>query len=78
MWSRLLRVSRSLSQCVCACVRARLCEKEAGQRERHANITSTIVIARNALAQEESQDFNGDFPETIPINIGENEQGCSC
>lgn len=36
------------------------------------------VIARNALAQEESQDFNGDFPETIPINIGENEQGCSC
>lgn len=36
------------------------------------------VIARNALAQEESQDFNPDFPETIPINIGENEQGCSC
>lgn len=64
--------SFSFSVCV------RVCEKEAGQRERHANITSTIVIARNALAQEESQDFNGDFPETIPINIGENEQGCSC
>ena len=38
----------------------------------------TIVIARNALAQEESQDFNPDFPETIPINIGESDQGCSC
>ena len=37
-----------------------------------------LVIARNALAQEESQDFNPDFPETIPINIGESEQGCSC
>lgn len=36
------------------------------------------VIARNALAQEESQDFNPDFPETIPINIGESNQGCSC
>lgn len=37
-----------------------------------------VVIARNALAQEESQDFNPDFPETIPINIGEENQGCSC
>ncbi|KAH9844995.1 putative Ras-related protein Rab7 [Teratosphaeria destructans] len=36
------------------------------------------VIARNALAQEESQDFNPDFPETIPINIGEQNQGCAC
>jgi len=36
------------------------------------------VIARNALAQEESQDFNPDFPETIPINIGEENQGCAC
>ncbi|KAK4938439.1 hypothetical protein LTR28_009602, partial [Elasticomyces elasticus] len=27
------------------------------------------VIARNALAQEESQDFNSDFPETIPIHL---------
>ncbi|KXT10784.1 hypothetical protein AC579_2979 [Pseudocercospora musae] len=36
------------------------------------------VIARNALAQEESQDFNPDFPETIPINIDNQDQGCSC
>lgn len=46
-------------------------------RARHM-LTHNPVIARNALAQEESQDFNPDFPETIPINIGENEQGCSC
>jgi hypothetical protein len=43
-----------------------------------ANFFAPTVIARNALAQEESQDFNPDFPETIPINIGESEQGCSC
>jgi hypothetical protein len=36
------------------------------------------VIARNALAQEESQDFNPDFPETIPINMNESNEGCSC
>ena len=45
-------------------------------RELHADVCA--VIARNALAQEESQDFNPDFPETIPINIGEENQGCSC
>lgn len=59
-------------------VRAPLREGGWAKGKRPANITSIIVIARNALAQEESQDFNGDFPETIPINIGENEQGCSC
>jgi len=36
------------------------------------------VIARNALAQEESQDFNPDYPETIPIDIHDKEQGCGC
>jgi Ras-related protein Rab-7A len=36
------------------------------------------VIARNALAQEESQDFNPDFPETIPINMNDSNEGCSC
>jgi len=41
-------------------------------------LTIGSVIARNALAQEESQDFNPDFPETIPINIGESNEGCSC
>jgi Ras-related protein Rab-7A len=42
------------------------------------NANKTTVIARNALAQEESQDFNPDFPETIPINMNESSEGCSC
>jgi Ras-related protein Rab-7A len=46
--------------------------------ENVANGCGFLVIARNALAQEESQDFDPDFPPTIPIYIGENEQGCSC
>lgn len=37
-----------------------------------------IVIARNALAQEESQDFNPDYPETIPINLDSERDGCAC
>lgn len=44
----------------------------------YRRLTSYIVIARNALAQEESQDFNPDFPETIPINMNESNEGCSC
>ena len=48
------------------------------KKEALQNADFTAVIARNALAQEESQDFNPDFPETIPINIGEENQGCSC
>lgn len=36
------------------------------------------AIARNALAQEESQDFNPDYPETIPVNFGEQREGCAC
>ncbi|KAK4984144.1 Rab GTPase ypt7 [Elasticomyces elasticus] len=36
------------------------------------------VIARNALAQEESQDFNSDFPETIPIHLDSERDGCAC
>ncbi|KAG9679774.1 ras-related protein-like protein, partial [Aureobasidium melanogenum] len=36
------------------------------------------VIARNALAQEESGDFNADYPETIPINLDNERDGCAC
>ncbi|KAI9713052.1 MAG: Rab GTPase ypt7 [Bogoriella megaspora] len=36
------------------------------------------TIARQALAQEESTDFNSDFPETIPIDIPSEGNGCSC
>ncbi|KAK3067140.1 hypothetical protein LTS18_001290, partial [Coniosporium uncinatum] len=36
------------------------------------------VIARQALAQEEAGDFNSDFPETIPINLDSERDGCAC
>jgi len=36
------------------------------------------VIARQALAQEEAADFNSDFPETIPINLDSERDGCAC
>jgi Ras-related protein Rab-7A len=53
-------------------------ESEGKTEDQFHLLTRSIVIARNALAQEESQDFDPDFPPTIPINIGESEQGCSC
>lgn len=42
-------------------------------------ILTVAVIARNALAQEQSQDFNQEYPETIPIVFDDNERsGCAC
>lgn len=49
---------------------------EGGGRE--DGMLTFAVIARNALAQEESQDFNPDFPETIPINLDNDKDGCAC
>ncbi|KAF2200357.1 hypothetical protein GQ43DRAFT_441641 [Delitschia confertaspora ATCC 74209] len=36
------------------------------------------TIARQALAQEEAGDFNSDFPETIPIDLKSEREGCAC
>lgn len=36
------------------------------------------VIARNALAQEESEEFSGDFDDPINIHIENDRDGCSC
>ncbi|CRK01293.1 hypothetical protein BN1723_008741 [Verticillium longisporum] len=36
------------------------------------------VIARNALAQEESEEFSGDFQDPINIHIGDDRDGCAC
>jgi Ras-related protein Rab-7A len=41
-------------------------------------LTSTIVIARNALAQEESEDFGGDFSDPINIHLENERDGCAC
>jgi Ras-related protein Rab-7A len=39
---------------------------------------TSIVIARQALAQEDVGDFSNDFPETIPIDLKGSEGGCAC
>ncbi|POR39206.1 Putative Ras-related protein Rab7 [Tolypocladium paradoxum] len=36
------------------------------------------VIARNALAQEESEEFSGDFDDPINIHIDNDRDGCAC
>lgn len=36
------------------------------------------VIARNALAQEESEEFSGDFSDPIDIHIDRDNDGCAC
>lgn len=36
------------------------------------------VIARNALAQEESEEYPGDFPDPINLNLNEERDGCAC
>lgn len=37
-----------------------------------------VVIARNALAQEESEEFSGDFQDPINIHIENDRDGCAC
>ena len=36
------------------------------------------VIARNALAQEESEEFSGDFSDPIDIHLDRDGDGCAC
>lgn len=36
------------------------------------------VIARNALAQEESEEYNGDYSDPINIHIENDRDGCAC
>jgi len=44
----------------------------------HSSLTATPVIARNALAQEESEEFSGDFSDPINIHIENDRDGCAC
>lgn len=37
-----------------------------------------IVIARNALQQEESEEFSGDFQDPINIHLDNEQGGCAC
>lgn len=36
------------------------------------------VIARNALMQEESEEYGGDFSDPININLDQEREGCAC
>ncbi|KAK5095039.1 Ypt/Rab-type GTPase Rab7 [Exophiala xenobiotica] len=36
------------------------------------------VIARNALQQEESEEYGGDFSDPININLDQDREGCAC
>ena len=38
----------------------------------------STVIARNALAQEESEEFSGDFSDPIDIHLDKERDGCAC
>lgn len=43
-----------------------------------SELTSCSVIARNALAQEESEEYNGDYSDPINIHIENDRDGCAC
>lgn len=38
----------------------------------------SAVIARNALTQEESEEFSGDFSDPIDIHLDRESDGCAC
>lgn len=37
-----------------------------------------IAIARSALAQEEAEEFNGEFSDPINIHLDNERDGCAC
>lgn len=45
-------------------------------RERCANMLK--VIARSALAQEEAEEFNGEYSDPINIHLDSDRDGCAC
>ena len=41
-------------------------------------LIASTVIARNALAQEESEEYSGDFSDPIDIHLDRESDGCAC
>lgn len=41
-------------------------------------LLTVVVIARNALAQEESEEYSGDFSDPIDIHLDRESDGCAC
>ena len=46
--------------------------------KRVQQLTKSLVIARNALAQEESEEYSGDFSDPIDIHLDKEREGCAC
>lgn len=50
-----------------------------GARTRRELTGVFLVIAHNALAQEESEEFGGDFNDPmIDLNLDKERDGCAC
>lgn len=43
-----------------------------------AMLTQWPVIARSALAQEEAEEFSGEFSDPINIHLDNERDGCAC
>lgn len=43
-----------------------------------AMLTWLPVIARSALAQEEAEEFSGEFSDPINIHLDNERDGCAC
>jgi len=41
-------------------------------------LKAPLVIAKNALLQEESEEFSGDFQDPIHIHLEDARDGCAC
>lgn len=41
-------------------------------------LTVNSVIARSALAQEEAEEFSGEFSDPINIHLDSDRDGCAC
>lgn len=41
-------------------------------------LTVPAVIARSALAQEEAEEFSGEFSDPINIHLDNDRDGCAC
>lgn len=42
------------------------------------SLLTIAVIARSALAQEEAEEFSGEFSDPINIHLDNDRDGCAC
>ena len=44
----------------------------------HSTLANVAVIARSALAQEEAEEYSGEFSDPINIHLDNERDGCAC